>query len=218
MSARSFFKRSAIYTFVYSLLGISSITYASPASGATVDLSSWDSIGDVVKDFNQGTITNAYSDGSDDAGNYNVSGNHPTNVFSLENFLEFNGGSLGLDATEGSAFKTTLSVLAGDVFSFDYNFSTYDSLNTDRAFVSIGNSIFNLTGSSSFSHTFNTNGNYKVGIGIIDVNDTVGSSKVELHNLRVQPVPEPLTILGSVTALGFGVRMRRQFHKKLQHK
>ncbi|MEC4816334.1 MAG: hypothetical protein SAK29_24160 [Scytonema sp. PMC 1069.18] len=134
MSAKSFLKRSAIKAFAYSLLGISSITCASPAFSASVDFSSWDSTGDVVKGFNQGTLTNAYSDGNDDGNNYNISGNNPRDIFSLEEFLDIKAGSLGFDATEGSAIKTTLSVLAGDVFSFDYLFYVYkSSFRTDRA-------------------------------------------------------------------------------------
>ncbi|MBE9000544.1 MULTISPECIES: hypothetical protein [unclassified Nostoc] len=35
-------------------------------------------------------------------------------------FLGLNAGALSIDATEGSAIKTALNVLAGDAISFDY--------------------------------------------------------------------------------------------------
>ncbi|MBD2360565.1 hypothetical protein H6G36_05080 [Anabaena minutissima FACHB-250] len=45
-------------------------------------------------------------------------------------------------------------------------------------------------------------GNYTVGIGIVDVEDAGGQSKLVVSNGKLQPVPEPLTILCVFTGLG----------------
>lgn len=207
------FKKKAIaYIFV-----ASSTTIASPAFAASVNFNTWTGSGDFTTSPNEATVTNAVFDGSDDGGtNYNVSGNDP-NIFidDLETFIGIAPESLGSDAAEGSAIKTIFTgVQAGDVFSFDWNFLTYDTVNIDRAFIAINNSIFNLTGGTPFSYTFNTAGNYTVGIGVIDVNDVTDSSKLTVRNGNYEPVPEPLTVFGSLTALGFGAAMKRRLQKK----
>ncbi|MBW4615537.1 MAG: PEP-CTERM sorting domain-containing protein [Desmonostoc vinosum HA7617-LM4] len=212
-------KQNINKAIVFSCLSLSSFTIASPAFAASLDLSNWDKSGDVVAVPNQATLTNAFADGTDDDVNYNVSGNDPDYISSLETFLGLDSGNLGLDATEGSAIKKAFNVLAGDVISFDYSFLTYDTSLSDRAFVTISNSVIPLTGNSSFSYTFATAGTYNVGIGVIDVIDNIGSSTLSLTNASVtnanpQPVPEPLTTLGSILAGGFGVMLKRKYIKK----
>ncbi|MBD2199479.1 MULTISPECIES: PEP-CTERM sorting domain-containing protein [Calothrix] len=202
---------------VVSFLSLSSFTIASPTFAASLDFSTWDKSGDVFSNLTETKLTNAFTDGSDDADNYNLSGNDPTDISLLENFLALNPGKLGDDATEGSAIKTALNVLAGDVFSFDYSFSTYDTVSSDRAFATIGNLVFSLTGSTPFSYTFATSGIYNIGIGVIDVNDVVNSSTLSLTNASLtnpQSVPEPLTTLGSILAGSFGVMLKRRDSKK----
>jgi hypothetical protein len=198
MLISTFIKRNLNQALVFSFLSLSSFTIASPSFAASLNLSSWDKSGDIVAVPSQATLTNAVADGSDDATQYNVSGNNPDNIGSLETFLGLNFGDLGFDATEGSAIKSALNVLAGDALSFDYSFLVYDDFFSDRAFVTINNSVISLTGSSPFNYTFATSGIYNIGIGIFDVNDTFGSSILSLTNASVtnanpQPVPEPLT-------------------------
>ncbi len=214
MLATTFIKRRVQQVMIFSLLSLSSFTVASPSFAVSLTLNNWERLGDVVTP-GQATATNALADGSDDTVKYNVSGNHPAYINSLETFLGLNSGDLGLDATEGSAIKTALKVLDGDVISFDYSLLTYDASSTDRAFVTISNSIIPLTGNSTFSHTFAKSGTYNVGIGVVDVNDYIGSSKLSVTNANYQPVssqpvPEPLTTLGSVIAIGFGVMCKRK--------
>jgi hypothetical protein len=221
MLATTFIKQRIHKAIVFSLFSLSGVTIVSPSFAASLDLSSWDKSGDVFAVPSQATLTNAFSDGSDDADNYNVSSNDPTYINSLETFLGLNSGDLGLDATEGSAIKKALNVLAGDVISFDYSFLTYDTFSSDRTFVTISNSVIPLTGSSPFSYTFATSGIYNIGIGVIDLNDTFGSSTLSLTNASVtnanpQPVPEPLTTLGSILAGGFGAMLKRKHLKKVQ--
>ncbi|MEH2271006.1 MAG: PEP-CTERM sorting domain-containing protein [Nostoc sp.] len=216
----TFIKRRIHKAMVFSFLGLSSFTIASPSFAASLNLSNWDKSGDVVAVPSQAMLTNAFANGSDDAANYNVSGNNPAYISSLETFLGLNPGALGIDATEGSAIKTTLNILAGDAISFDYFLLTYDTFSSDRAFVTISNSVIPLTGSDPFRYTFATSGIYKVGIGVTDVNDTSGSSILSLTNALVtnsnpQPVPEPLTTLASILAGSFGVMLKRKDIKKL---
>ncbi len=214
-------KRNLNQALVFSFLSLSSFTIASPSFAASLNLSSWDKSGDIVAVPSQATLTNAVADGSDDATQYNVSGNNPDSIGSLETFLGLNFGDLGFDATEGSAIKSALNVLAGDVLSFDYSFLIYDDSFSDRAFVTINNSVISLTGSSPFTYTFATSGIYNIGIGIIDVNDTSGSSILSLTNASVtnanpQSVPEPLTTLGFTLVSGFGLMLKRKPIKKDQ--
>jgi hypothetical protein len=199
---------------IFSLFSLSGFSIVSPSFAASIDFSSWDKSGDVVALSSEATITNALADGSDDASNYNVSSNDPTYINSLETFLSLNSGDLGLDATEGSAIKKAFNVLAGDVISFDYSFLTYDTLSSDRAFVTISNSVIPLTGSSPFSYTFAASGIYNIGIGVVDVDDNFGSSILSVTNANYQSVPEPITILGSILAGGFGVMLKRKHIKK----
>ncbi|MBD2302711.1 PEP-CTERM sorting domain-containing protein [Nostoc sp. FACHB-190] len=206
---------------VFGFLSLSGFTVVSPSLAVSLDFSTWDKSGDVVAVPNQATLTNAVADGSDDFNNYNVSSSNPTYISDLETFLALNLGDLGLDATEGSAINRALNVLAGDVFSFDYSFLTYDTVSSDRAFVTISNSIIPLTGSSPFSYTFATSGIYNIGIGIVDVDDTAGSSILSLTNASLtnpnaQPVPEPLTTLSSILASGFAVFLRRRYNTSKQ--
>ncbi|MDF5722389.1 MAG: PEP-CTERM sorting domain-containing protein [Rhizonema sp. PD37] len=216
MSAKTFWN-----TVAHSLFILGSFTIASPSFAVSVNLRSVRTIGDVGNVTpTQATITNAYPGGVDDPGtNYNVSGNQPLLPYQLETSLGLTAGALGLNAAEGSAISFARNFQAGDVFSFNSNFQTFDTVNVDRAFVSIVNSATNAVitpltlGNSTFNYTFPTANNYTIGVGVVDVNDFVGSSRLTVSNANVAPVPEPLTILGSVTALGLGANMRRRFGK-----
>lgn len=222
---KSLVKRSSKKAVAISLFSLSSFTLASPSFAASLDVGSWTRSGDVSQTPGQATLTNAFPGGVDDtAANpnniSNVSGSEPTFISNLETFLGVNQGALGLDATEGSAIQTPLSIMAGDVFSFDSNFISNDDPGFDRAFVTIvnsaiGNSVIPVTGNSRFSYTFTTAGNYNVGIGVVDGgNDFTRSSRLSVSNANLEPVPEPLTILGSLSALGFGAGLRRRFRKQ----
>jgi subtilisin family serine protease len=126
----------------------------------------------------------------------------------LETFLGLTPGSLdGLgngNATEGSALKRTITVSAGDQLTFDWNFLTSEgtpSSFNDFAFISIGttdsstlastNSSFvpsstifpSETGFGTFSHTFTTGGTYTLGLGVLDVADTIADSGLLIDNV-----------------------------------
>lgn len=214
---KSWLNFSKSQVIAYSIFGLSSITIASPSLAASVDFNTWTGSGDFVTAPNEATVTNAFLGGSDDGGSeYNISGtNLPTFIGDLESFLDLNPGDLGIDATEGSAIKTVFTgVKAGDVFSFDWLLTTFDTANTDRAFVSINNFVQTLNTSSPFSYTFANSGIYQIGIGIVDVNDSAGSSTLAVRDAKYQSVPEPTTILGSLVAVGWGVMYKRRQVKK----
>jgi hypothetical protein len=222
---KSLVKRSFQKAVVFSLFGISSFTVTSPSFAASINLSNFTSSGDVGNvTSSQATLTNASFFFNDDiAANpnniVNVSGVETTGISALETFLGVSQGFLGLDATEGSAIRTStpLRFLAGDIFSFNYNFVTNDTPAFDRAFVIIGNLLrFDLVGSSGrFNYTFTTASNSNIGIGIVDGNnDFTVSSRLSVTNANTQPVPEPLTILGSGVAAGFGVMLKRKQAQK----
>jgi hypothetical protein len=203
-------KNSLVSTGISGLLSLVAFAVASPSYAASVDLSSWSSVGDVTKtpnqaNLNSGTLNTAFTGGG--AG-------------SVEEFLNITPASLESAVPNnffGSAIKQTFTgVNAGDVFSFNWNFSTTDN---DKAFVTINNTVALLSGSSPFSYLFSTAGNYNIGIGLVDVDDSIGQSTLSVSNANFinanpQPVPEPATILGSITALGFGVKMARRYRKK----
>ena len=142
---------------------LGAIAFSAPAYSININLSTFDSIGDVSN------------------GNTTIqSGSNPPTVItgggtdSLEEFLgidptDFNNAIP--DAYYGSAIKQILSFNAGDKFSFDWTFNTSDS---DQAFVVIDNAIAVLSTGSPYSYTFANSGNYQVAMGVLDINDSTG--------------------------------------------
>ncbi|AFZ22772.1 PEP-CTERM putative exosortase interaction domain-containing protein [Cylindrospermum stagnale PCC 7417] len=187
-----------------SLLSLGTLTIANPSYAVTLDLTTWNKIGDATLNSpTQATIN---------------SGTEPTvntggGSGSLEEFLSIPNNAI-VDAIPnavfGSAIQKTYAVNSGDVFSFNYTFSPSDS---DVAFVTINNIITTLTASSPFSYSFTNAGNYNIGIGVVDVNDSIGPSTLTVTNADLQSVPEPTTMLGLLTGLGFGAAMKRRFRK-----
>lgn len=179
---------------------------------------------------------------------YNVSGDDPISSILLEIDLGLNPFSLTSfpQSFEGSAgLIISLDVITGDTLSFDWNFltnqDTPDTDNNDYAFVTIGDSIIRLadtnsgsflpginapgtavfteqTGIQSFTHTFNMTGTVNVGFGVIDIGDFITSSALSVENVQLTPIPEPLTILGAGTAIGFGGLFKKKLSKRNQKK
>jgi hypothetical protein len=151
----------------------------------------------------------------------------------LENFLGLSVGtidSLGNgNATEGSALKLNpITVQAGDVVSFDWNFLTNEgtpsSFFNDFAFVSISpsftseladtNSVFVLsptpffeeTGYRTFEYRFTTAGTYTIGFGVADVGDTAVGSGLLVDDLILFPASS--ATLGNDSLNGTGANER----------
>jgi len=163
-----------------------------------------------------------------------------TSAAGLESFLGLSSGTLtNSGATEGSAILQIIEANTGDVLSFDYNFLTDEgpppnSDFNDFAFFTLDNNIISLadtfspdlfspsfsgfaeeTGYKSFSYTLTSAGTYTLGFGVVDVDntglgDTGVNSGLLVDNVRTTPVPEPMTVLGSLAALGF----MKKFSKK----
>ncbi|MDJ0661973.1 MAG: S8 family serine peptidase [Crocosphaera sp.] len=131
----------------------------------------------------------------------------------LENFLGLTSGSLDSlgngYATQGSVIKQTLTVKEGTELSFDWNFLTNEGTPTyynDFAFITISSldtstettlantynaftfsstPFYEETGFGTFSYTFATTGRFTIGIGLVDVGDTVVDSGLLVDNFRV---------------------------------
>ncbi|MGB6295514.1 MAG: PEP-CTERM sorting domain-containing protein [Rivularia sp. (in: cyanobacteria)] len=223
---------------IFSFLTSTSLVFANPAQAISINLGSWSEVGDVEFSGNQANISTASSTAQDDfpqpAGTFNYSGNNPVIAGTpLETAVGLNPGDLDNDlfnaATEGSAITTNLNVRQGDRLSFDWNYLTNDSFDDYAFFVANGvitrladvsnalnsSTNFNLeTGTRTFNYTFANAGNYQVGIGVVDIGDFNSTSALQITNAQTEPVPEPLTILGTAVAGGFGVMLRRKRSKK----
>jgi PEP-CTERM putative exosortase interaction domain len=233
------FRFSPSKVLFLSFLSTSSLVVTSPSHAITLNPSSWNSFGDVITSSNQVSLTNAFSEGFDDTENFNLSSNDPLSGIDLEFELGLPEFSLDPDptnfvnATEGSAIKTTVTVKTGDVLSFNWNFLTNDSSFNpegvgDYAFLQVNDTLVTLgdtnsslglsstnfiqeTGSQNFSYTFSADGAYSLGLGIVDVIDTSNSSALVVDNIQVKTVPEPSTIFGLIISIGsFGLLKRRK--------
>ena len=168
------FKNSTLTTTIASLLGLTSLGIANPVDAAILngsfenDLIDWMISGDVsiqetfgdtnpTNGSKQVLLTNAFAspsrlvgDDSSFAGEFNFSGNDPTNAqfpFTLQNFLGLSPTALNspfssLPAFEGSAIKQTFTANEGDKLNFEAKFLTNDGLDffgnpRDYAFVTL---------------------------------------------------------------------------------
>lgn len=223
---------------IFSFFASTSLVLANPAQAISVNLGSFTRVGDVEFTGNQVNISTASPTAQDDfpqpAGRFNYSGNSPVKAGTpLETVIGLNPGNLDNDlfnvAREGSAITTNLNVTKGDRLIFDWNYLTNDTFDDYAFFVANGvvtrladvsnannaSSLFNSeTGTTTFNYTFANTGNYQVGIGVVDIGDFNSTSALQITNAQTEPVPEPLTILGTAVAGGFGVMLRRKRSKK----
>lgn len=153
------------------------------------------------------------------------------------------GVGLPNNAVEGSAIKGTITANKGDVFQFNYIFRSNEPAQqepaNDYAFVTInGNIVTPLLATVSdatipdsgfafksaekpFTYHFDTTGNFDIAIGVVDAQYSDISSSLAVTNptlssaadSSLQPVPEPMTIMGSMMAIGCGTALRRRFGK-----
>jgi hypothetical protein len=215
------------------------IMTANPAYAVQVDFNSWQKFGDVTTsavgsarlsndaiqndDFPSPTGTYSYTTTPAVEANGTLQGN-----LGLSN----NALDIGGTAYEGSGIKNTINATAGDRLTFNWKFLTneVDSTFNDFAFLSVDNTIIQLanvsnatitsstfdkeTAVTSYTYTFPNTAAYNVAFGVVDVGDYTTSSGLEISNANIEPVPEPITIMGSLVALGFGGCLRRRFGKK----
>ncbi|MEM6755507.1 MAG: PEP-CTERM sorting domain-containing protein [Cyanobacteria bacterium P01_C01_bin.38] len=239
------FKRfSSRLAGIFGLFASTSLVFANPAQAVSVNFGSWTRVGDVDAIGSQANISTASSTAQDDfpqpVGTFNYSGNNPVAAGgAIETAVGLSAGALDNPpnsfsgaAFEGSAITNNLNVRKGDRLIFDWNFLTNDTFDDYAFFTANGvvtklanvnnanntSSLFNSeTGTTTFNYTFANAGNYQVGIGVVDIGDFGSTSALQISNAQIEPVPEPLTILGTGVAAGFGVMLRRKRSKKAKN-
>lgn len=187
------------------------------ADGGTITAGA--SIGDAVlnPDANRLLrVTNALPD--DDAAPLNVSANAPVAVGTVGGLERTLGLAIGsLDgwpsawdyATEGSAWVFNIRIYdGGRPFAFDWRFASVDTVNPDFAFYVLDGVVTPLA--DALSATFVAGdtpfgrdtgwatvtsgplaaGAHTLAFGVVDVNDFVASSALDVRNLTLLPVPE----------------------------
>jgi len=179
------------------------------SSFETGDLTGWDFVGStsvVTADLGS-TPTNGQFQA------WLATGDGSVSDADMETLLGLNAGDLDAlgtgNATEGSVIQLeSLTVQAGEVLSFDWNFLTNEtasSLYNDFGFVFIsdgnlsgladtssgftrfGGSYAVETGYGTFTHEFTQSGSYTVAVGVMDVQDTGVDSALLLDNFVLAP-------------------------------
>lgn len=157
-----------------------------------------------------------------------------TQAGALQKDLGFLDSALDIvgEAYEGSAIKTTYNAKTGDKLTFDWQFLTNetDANFNDFGFFSVNTTVYQLanitnatntsnffgkeTGIGSYTYTFDTDGDYNLAFGVVDINDPAVTSGLQINNANLQAAPEPISIVSSIVALGCGASLRRRFGKK----
>jgi hypothetical protein len=192
----SFVSRNLLLVSIVGTMG--SLAIALPAGAAAIDFTTWSATGNTTAGI--GTASLATNPNSTDA-----------IIPTLQDFLGLNPTDLdnGLDqAFQGSGLETSFN--AGDTISFSYDFSLFTSnlgSDLDYAFVVNNGVVEQLLGvSGTYSKTFTAAGLF--GIGVVDVNDTVGASTLSISNANFTPVPTP-ALLPGIIGLGVSVLRKR---------
>lgn len=220
-------------------------------SAANINLTTWDTFGDGSLSPNQALLSNDAIQNDDfdlglPSGSFNFSGVPAGDNFTgdLENFLGLVDGTLDQEgeAYEGSAIKTSLTVQAGDILTFNWNFLTNETASIlqpnrgrfqDFSFLQVGNNLIKLanvnqiiavsnpfdgeTGSQTYNHTFTQSGTLTVAFGIADIDDYLVSSGLSVTQVQLktgEAIPEPLTFLGVGTAIALGTAFKRSLKKR----
>ncbi len=169
------------------------------------------------------------------------------NLLELTQFLNINPLNLTAlgDVFEGSALKTTFTVKAGDILTFDWNFLSDSKdgdergLYNDFAFVMLSGTVDELadtfspflgaltttnfenqTGFTTFSYRFTTAGTYTLGIGVADVGDGSRDSGLLVDNFLLSSTATPKGVPEPTSVLGvlaFGV-FAAGFRRSRRHK
>jgi hypothetical protein len=191
--------------------------HAAPiTNGNFVGLDGWATAGDAASVATGGThlvLTNAFSDGSDDAltdgKNHNVSSVDPLptggGAGSLEDFAGLAGGAFDLDpthvvqASEGSAAMQTFTATAAGTLSFQWNFGTTetDPALADFAFIVIDGKVVTLADTipAAAGTDFATEtgwrsfsqslaaGTHTIAFGVVDIGSTADSSALSVGDV-----------------------------------
>jgi hypothetical protein len=198
-------------------------------------LSFWTAVGDVgVRDGAAflTTASAAFDDDNTTPGAFNYSGNEPVASGDLELSLGLAPGALdpnpgaGNFAFEGSALFQSVTLQAGESVSFTYRFFTNDTAGFDRAFFVLDGTLTQLalgplTAPASFSYSLETQvatvvsapvltaGTYLLGFGVIDGNDFISTSALQIDDVSAIPEPSTYAIMLGALALGYVIARRR---------
>lgn len=137
---------------------------------------------------------------------------------SVRSFLDLST----LEGTEGSAFKGALNVTQGEIFSFDWAFSTAwqsDTKYDDFSFVSLNLAAINIFSvlakasdtnkSGRFEWTATESGLLNFGVGIMDLGDKTEDSSIVVSNLNPVPLPAAVWLFLSGIIGVFGFKQRK---------
>lgn len=234
--------------FVTSFIALSAIVAATSTYGAVANgdfeggilLPGWNKIGKSLGETSAIGVTPTQGTFQ---GYINNTGNFASPIVPLVTFLDVPGSSiiaLGQGSpTTGSAISQDLTVSAGDVLTFDWNFLT-DEHNegvayNDFAIFTIGNTPYLLASRNSTfftldlvmppagfdgqthwatqNYTFPSSGTFKVAFAVFNVGDAGHDSVLLVDGVTVTPVPEPATI--SLFACGIATLFFMKRRKKI---
>ncbi|ACK73487.1 hypothetical protein PCC7424_5137 [Gloeothece citriformis PCC 7424] len=204
-------KSSAFLSSSFALLALGA--FSSQANAAILPLENWEIFGSGSQ------FESEYGD------SLFLSTEGGVESFDAEDFLGLSSGtipSLG-SPTTGSVAKTTITANAGDEIQFKWLFQAGDYLPyNDFSFYSVvkdtseGFLLADVAqvgdygqGNGFQTYTFATPGTYVIGFGVFNSVDNALQS-----SLSVEPVPEPLTMLGAATAISLGASFKRKLAKK----
>ncbi len=233
MSIYKFVRNSIVRAGIASLVSmVGSFAIAvTPSKAATIDFSSitWTTVGDATASGGQVNMsTNALNNEDLPLADtvFSVTDTTPAVragiVGGLEESLGLTIGNLdninndpdtifGRTAQEGSGVTSAITAAVNDVLEFNWNFTSNDSNFNDFAFIAINGDV-NVLATSPSSGTFRTTlaaANPNIAIGVADAGDFSNSS-----NFSAEPVPEPLTIFGSLASLAFGAVIRKRLRQE----
>lgn len=164
-------------------------------------LAGWNTAGDVLVAGGTLQLGTAFlSDGGEDAP-FNLSGQDAAGIDLLESaagLVPYALDLAGEAAYEGSLAQQGFAVAAGQTLSFDWTFSTRETLFQDHAFIALDGQVFTLAslatapvGPQSFQHLFTQAGSVSLAFGVVDTGDVLGVSTLSIDNVQLSPVPEP---------------------------
>lgn len=207
---------------IIGLLTGSSLFVSTVSIAASLDLTTWETLGDVqivnsnlVNLSNNSLFKDDFGIGLDE--DYNFSGNRAIDnfFFDLETELGLLPGALDLDsnkfeyAYEGSALKKVVKVKAGEQLRFDWNFLSNETFFWDYGFLLVDNTVIELsdfnqvsvssrnytweTGRQTYNYTFSNSGERTIAFGVVDIGDYDVSSALEISNISLLTVNQDTT-------------------------
>jgi hypothetical protein len=156
------------------------------------------------------------ANGDNDSTNLNFSGTNPTLAAgALQAFLDVDITALdiGGEAQEGSAIKQTFTAAVGDILSFNLTIPNFD--NADLIFVLLNGNFTTFSSTLPFNSGALLAGSNTIAIGVVDIDDFIVSSQVEVSNIAFTPVPFEFSPVIGVSMLGtiFGLNYLRKKRK-----